>query len=215
MDSNFDYTLKYIIIGDAGVGKSNLVLQYVEKTFKSEYQITIGVEFAIKSVTIKDKIYRIQLWDTAGQENYRSIARAYYKSAACAIVVYDITSRDSFNNVKEWINECKNSASKTITFILIGNKSDLEEKREITQDEGRELAESFGIQFFETSAKSGANVEQAFSESLFQIIKNIENKLYDFDDEDCGITVGTKKPSNIIITNNTEKNETKKKKKCC
>jgi len=217
MESNFDYTIKYIIIGDAGVGKSNLVLQYVEKTFKPEYANTVGVEFAIKTVTIENKVYGLQLWDTAGQENFRSIARGYYKTAACAIVVYDITCRDSFNNVKTWIEECKNSATKTITFILIGNKSDLAEKRAVTEDEGRELAESYGIQYYETSAKTGTNVEKAFSESLSEIIKKIEDNLYDLDDENCGVIVGSQKTKSFSIEKKPHNKNTNsnKKKKCC
>ena len=98
---NFDYLLKYIIIGDAAVGKSNLLLRYVHGQFKPEYQLTIGVEFGAKNIEISSKIFRIQIWDTAGQENFRSITRAYYKNSVCALVVYDISSRDSFNNVIE------------------------------------------------------------------------------------------------------------------
>ena len=216
MNSKFDYTIKYIIIGDAGVGKSNLVLQYLENKFKQDYQTTIGVEFAVKTVTINEKVYGIQLWDTSGQECYRSIARGYYQNAACAIVVYDITSMDSFNNVKAWIEECKNSGPKTIIFMLIGNKSDLESKRAVTEDEGKELAELYDIKFYEASAKNGTNVEKAFSEPLLQIIKNIENNVYNLENEDCGIIVGSEKTKSFSINFDKKKEvTTKKKTKCC
>ena len=139
--AKFDYLFKYIIIGDAAVGKSNLLLRYTQGQFKSEYQLTIGVEFGARNVNLREKNYRIQIWDTAGQENFRSITRAYYKNSVCALVVYDITNRDTFNNVSSWIEDCKNQSPKTIYMILVGNKSDLEDKRQVSTEEGQELAE--------------------------------------------------------------------------
>ena len=103
---NYDYLLKYIIIGDAAVGKSNLLLRFAQNDFKMEYQLTIGVEFGAKNIEINNKKYRLQIWDTAGQENYRSITRAYYKNSVCAILVYDITNRDSFEHISSWIDDC-------------------------------------------------------------------------------------------------------------
>ena len=104
---NFDYLLKYIIIGDSFVGKSNILIQYTKNRFNEDYQSTIGVEFGAKTLEINNRIYKIQIWDTAGQENFRSITRAYYKNSVCAFVVYDITNRNSFANIQNWIEDCK------------------------------------------------------------------------------------------------------------
>lgn len=157
---NFNYLFKYIIIGDSAVGKSNLLLKYAHNKFSEDYQTTIGVEFGAKNMALNNKSYRIQIWDTAGQENFRSITRAYYKNSVCAIVVYDITNRDSFGNIQTWVEDCKNQSPKTIFLVLVGNKCDLEDKRKVQYNEGLELAKTNGMLFFETSAKTGVNVEE-------------------------------------------------------
>ena len=136
---NYDYLLKYIIIGDAAVGKSNLLLRFSQDDFKSEYQLTIGVEFGAKNLDIDNKKYRLQIWDTAGQENYRSITRAYYKNSVCAILVYDISNRDSFEHISSWIEDCLAQSPKTVFMVLVGNKSDLNEKRKVTFEEDYDL----------------------------------------------------------------------------
>ena len=195
---NFNYLFKYIIIGDAAVGKSNLLLRYAHGQFKDEYQLTIGVEFGAKNISINDKIYRIQIWDTAGQENFRSITRAYYKNSVCALVVYDITNRDSFNNISNWVEDCKNQSPKTIFMVLVGNKSDLNDKRVISVDEGRELAEKYNMIFFETSAKTGENVDLIFFKSAEEIAKKIEAGYYDLEN-DCGIKQGINQSRQIQI----------------
>ena len=125
-EMNFHFLLKYVIVGDASVGKSNLLLRYTHGEFKEEYQLTIGVEFGSNNVIINNKIFRIQIWDTAGQENFRSITRSYYKNSACALIVYDITRRASFESLSDWIEDCKNSSPKTVFMVLVGNKSDLQ-----------------------------------------------------------------------------------------
>ena len=129
MSVNFNYLLKYIIIGDSSVGKSNILLRYSQDKFNDEYQTTIGVEFGAKNIELDKKIYRIQIWDTAGQENFRSITRAYYKNSVCAFVVYDISNRESFNNAQTWIEDCKSQSPKTVFLVLVGNKCDLESNR--------------------------------------------------------------------------------------
>jgi len=187
---NFDYLLKYIIIGDAAVGKSNLLLRYAHGQFKPEYQLTIGVEFGAKNIQISNKTYRIQIWDTAGQENFRSITRAYYKNSVCALVVYDISSKDSFNNVINWIEDCKNQSPKTIFMVLVGNKCDLNDKRQVSFEEGKEFAEKNDMMFYETSAKDGINVEEIFFNSANEIAKKIEQGFYDLDSDTCGIKRG-------------------------
>ena len=184
---SFNYLFKYIIIGDAAVGKSNLLLRYTHGQFKQEYQLTIGVEFGAKNIEIDNKIYRIQIWDTAGQESFRSITRAYYKNSVCALIVYDISNRESFNNIASWIEDCRNQSPKTIFIVLIGNKSDLDDKRKVTFEEGQELAEKNNMMFFETSAKTGNNVEEIFYESAKEIAKKIEEGYYDLNNENCFI----------------------------
>ena len=196
---NFDYLLKYIIIGDAAVGKSNLLLRYVHGQFKPEYQLTIGVEFGATNIEISSKLFRIQIWDTAGQENFRSITRAYYKNSVCALVVYDISSRDSFNNVMSWIEDCKNQSPKTIFMVLVGNKCDLEDKRQVSYEEGKELADKNQLLFFESSAKDGINVDEIFLNSATEIAKKIEQGYYDLESDTCGIKKGINRNNNQEI----------------
>ena len=212
---SFDYLFKYIIIGDAAVGKSNLLLRYAHGQFKPEYQLTIGVEFGAKNVNIGDKVYRIQIWDTAGQENFRSITRAYYKNSVCALVVYDISCRDSFNNVSTWIDDCKNQSPKTIFMVLVGNKSDLSDRRQVNTEEGQELAEKYGLLFFETSAKNGTNVEEIFQESAKNIAQKIEEGYYDLESDSCGIKQGINRHEAPKTITSENINTKKKKKKCC
>ncbi len=213
---NFDYLFKYIIIGDAAVGKSNLLLRYTHGQFKPEYQLTIGVEFGAKNISINNKTYRIQIWDTAGQENFRSITRAYYKNSACALVVYDISNRESFDNINTWIEDCKSQSPQTIFMVLVGNKNDLEDKRAVTIEEGKELAEKNKMMFFETSAKTGTNVDEIFLRSAETIAKKIEDNYYDLENESCGIKPGIKKKQEIQIDNgNIINKKSLNNNKCC
>ena len=187
---NFNYLLKFIVIGDSSVGKSNILLRYTQNEFNQEYQSTIGVEFGAKNIKINNKIYRIQIWDTAGQENFRSITRAYYKNSVCALVVYDITKRESFENVQSWIQDCRNQSPKTIIMILVGNKNDLENEKDVSFDEGEQFAKNNNMMFYETSAKTGKNVNEIFENTVNNISKKIEENYYDLENDSCGIKVG-------------------------
>ena len=190
-NTNFNYLFKYIIIGDASVGKSNILLKYAHNQFKPEYQLTIGVEFGAKNVEINNKTYRIQIWDTAGQENFRSITRAYYKNSVCALVVYDITNRETFDNVQAWIEDCKSQSPKNIYMLLVGNKEDLaESERQVSYEEGSEFAQRNNMLFFETSAKTGLNIEEVFVRSAGAIAEKIEKGEYDTSNDSCGIKIG-------------------------
>ena len=191
-NKNYNYLFKYIIIGDAAVGKTNLLMRFTQNKFTENYQGTIGVEFGVKNIEIKTKKYRIQIWDTAGAENFRSITRSYYNNSVCAIVVYDITNRESFANVSTWIKDIQNNASKAITLVLIGNKVDLNNIREVTYEEGQDLALKNGIIFGEASAKTGEFVNDIFMKSIETIVRNIDENHYNLDSQTCGIIKGEK-----------------------
>ena len=212
-EMNFNYLLKYVIVGDASVGKSNLLLRYTHGEFREEYQLTIGVEFGSNNLVINNSIYRIQIWDTAGQENFRSITRSYYKNSACALIVYDITRRVSFESLSDWIEDCKNSSPKTVVMVLVGNKCDLSQNREVNEEEGREFAEKHGMLFFETSAKTGQNVEELFKQSATLIAKKIKENYYDLENDSCGIKKGDEE--NNVVLGNAKANEKEKKGGCC
>ena len=143
-----------------------------------------------KNIDIKNRIVRIQIWDTAGQEAFRSITRTYYKSSTCAFIVYDITDKKSFENVLTWLNECRDMCYKDILICLIGNKSDLESKRVISYEEGKNFAEENNLLFFETSAKDGTNIKECFNESATVLVDKIENGQLKLDVASNGIQIG-------------------------
>ena len=209
MTTSFNYLFKFIIIGDSSVGKSNLLLRYLNDKFEDEYQATIGVEFGAKNLEINNINYRIQLWDTAGQEQFLSITRAYYQNSVCAIVVYDISNEITFTNVKKWINDVRAQSPKNIYIMLVGNKIDLSDQRKVSYEKGLEFAQSNNVNFIETSAKTGENVEKLFYNCTIDIANKIKNNEYDLNDDSCGIKVG------IIVKPKNEKESNKKKKKCC
>jgi Ras-related protein Rab-2A len=214
MSIQFHYLLKYIIIGNSSVGKSNLLLKFAHNKFLDEYQATIGVEFGAKNVEIDNKIFRVQIWDTAGQENFRSITRAYYKNSVCALIVFDINNEDTFDSVQSWIQECKLQTPKTVTMILVGNKCDLECK--VDRNKAKEIAEENGMLYFETSAKTGKGVDELFKKSAAKIKDNIENNYYDLSNETCGVKIGNLLYDDQIKKNKKlQKGDVEKKKNCC
>ena len=214
MSVNFHYLLKFIVIGDSGVGKSNILLRYIYNSFSEEFKTTVGVEFGAKNIEIEKKIFRIQIWDTAGQENFRSIARAYYKNSVCACIVYDISNRSSFENIQMWIDDCTKQTLKSVLLVLIGNKSDLNDKREVSYEEGDAYAKSHKMIFLESSAKTGDNINEIFEESVKQIYKNILGNIYDLGNDNCGIRIGAKKDAFILGENDNLNNENICK-RCC
>ena len=146
-----------------GVGKSCLLLQFTDKRFQPVHDLTIGVEFGARMVTLDgDKLVKLQIWDTAGQESFRSITRSYYRGAAGALLVYDITRRDTFQHLSRWLEEARQHAQSNMVIMLIGNKNDLEHRRAVSTEEGKKFAEENGLIFLETSAKTAYNVEAAF-----------------------------------------------------
>ena len=186
------FLFKYIIIGDSFVGKSKILLRYTNNTYNENFVITIGAEFGAKTIIIDEQEIRIQIWDTAGMENFKSITRSYYKNSICALIVYDISNKDSFKNVLNWIEDCKVFSPKNILLVLIGNKSDLNDKRQVSIEEGKKVADENNMIFFETSAKDNVNINEVFLKSAQKILENIKNKVYDDDENLINFRQNTK-----------------------
>lgn len=154
--------IKLCLLGDSGVGKSSIVQRFVCDTYQDAVPPTIGASFMSKTLTVGDKSYKFQIWDTAGQEKYRGLAPMYYRGAAAAIVVYDITSQITFKKVKDWVHELKQHGPENIVIAIAGNKNDLEDLREITVKQGTDYAKEIGAVFCETSAKTAENIKELF-----------------------------------------------------
>ncbi|KAM3145993.1 GTP-binding protein of the rab [Paramecium bursaria] len=162
MQQDYDYLFKLLLIGNSAVGKSSLLLRFADNVFNESFLPTIGVDFKIRTFDLQGKTVKLQIWDTAGQERFKTITNSYYKGAHGIILVYDVTDKQSFKDIENWLQEIEKYANENVVRLLVGNKNDLESKREVTFDEGKELADSLNIKFIETSAKNSINVEKAF-----------------------------------------------------
>ncbi|XP_075092713.1 ras-related protein YPT3 [Nicotiana tabacum] len=182
-DDEYDYLFKLVLIGDSGVGKSNLLSRFTKNEFNLESKSTIGVEFATKSLNIDNKVIKAQIWDTAGQERYRAITSAYYRGAVGALLVYDVTRHVTYENVTRWLKELRDHTDPNIVVMLIGNKSDLRHLVAVSTDEAKSLAEREALYFMETSALEATNVENAFTEVLTQIYRIVSKKAVEAGDE--------------------------------
>jgi len=160
---------KLLLIGDSGVGKSCLLLRFADDVFTDSYISTIGVDFKIRTLEVEGKTVKLHIWDTAGQERFRTITSSYYRGAHGIMVVYDVTDRISFNNVRQWLNEIDRYGTSSVTKLLIGNKADLHSKRVVQTQEGRDFADSLGIDFLETSAKTADSVDRSFQMMTTQV----------------------------------------------
>jgi len=211
----YDKLFKIVLVGDSGVGKSNILSRYINDEFYHESKSTIGVEFCTRTLFIDDFVIKIQIWDTAGQERFRAITKAYYRGSHGIIVVYDITSRKSFDNIIKWMFEFEENVDKTSVVLLVGNKCDLVKNREVSYEEGQEFANKNNFLFIETSALNGNNVENAFVSLIKNIIENHDVLLDNNSDiENCN---NNDFVSQTITLDKSLYNKTKlnNNKKCC
>ena len=172
-----DFKLKIVVVGDSGVGKTNLIRRFIQDDFQSNSKATVGVEFFSKSFKMNDNVFKIEIWDTAGQERYKSITAAYYKGAKGGLVVYDVTSKTSFDNVDNWVSEIKEKASTDMKTMMIGNKIDLKDERTVSTEEALEKAKLLELPLMEASALDSTNVKQAFYDLLKEMYKEVKKTI--------------------------------------
>jgi len=168
---DYSYLFKFIIIGDEAVGKTCLLLQFTDKRYRTTHQVTVGVEFGSRTVDVNGSRIKLQCWDTAGQDRFRSIIRSYYRGAAGMLLVYDISQRDSFEHIVQWLREARDNADPELVITLIGNKADKAAERKVTQAEGMSLARQNGLLFLETSAVTGHCVDEAFLSTAKHVLQ--------------------------------------------
>jgi Ras-related protein Rab-8A len=191
----YDYLIKLLIIGDSGSGKSCILLRYSDNSFTPSFITTIGIDFKIKTIEVKGFRVKLQIWDTAGQERFRTITTAYYRGAMGILVVYDISNEKTFDNVQNWIRNIKEHASDKTEMILVGNKIDLESIRKVETSRGQELAKKYQMDFFETSAKTGINIDKCFT-SIVEIILNNFNTVSNDNNNTVSVTMDNKNTDN-------------------
>ena len=205
-DDNYEMMFKVVLVGDSFVGKTNIMSKYLKNEFHEDSKATVGVEFGSKQFNIEGHSIEAQIWDTAGQERYKAITSAYYKGAKGAFVVYDITRKGSFDSIDKWISDLTAAADKKITIVVIGNKCDLEDQRQITKEQGEEKASKLEVAFMETSALSGENLDKAFEMMINEVYKKCHEEM--LAENDIEIEGGQD-------INLNKKNENTEAKKCC
>jgi Ras-related protein Rab-8A len=196
-----DYNLyKILVLGDTSVGKSCLLLRFCDNSFQEAHLTTIGLDFRLKTINLKDdRKVKIQIWDTAGEDRFRSITRNYYKGAKGILLIFDVTDKETFTHVRDWIERIHEESPEGITICLVGNKIDMNESRVISNEEGKKIADEFKIPYFETSAKSNIGVEEVFT----YLVKEVDTIYMNEHKEEVG---------RKTVLNQKTKN---KKKKCC
>jgi len=203
---DYDHLFKLLIIGDSGVGKSSLLVRFADNHFSGNYITTIGVDFKIRTIEIQGERVKLQIWDTAGQERFRTITSTYYRGTHGVIVVYDVTSGESFANVKRWLHEIDQNCD-VVNRILVGNKNDDPDRKVVLTEDARRFADQMGIQLFETSAKDNINVEEMFRSITTLVLKSKKDQKERLDD-----------PSKIDLTKGRHGRPNQKanpKSKCC
>ena len=203
-----------MLLGDSGVGKSCIILRYIEDTFSINLMNSIGVDFKLKNIEIDNKKIKLQIWDTAGQERFRTITTSYYKGAHAIVIVFDITDKESFEHVKIWMQDIDKFAKQGVMRILVGNKCDLEHQRAVTKEEGNEMALKYGIKYIETSAKDTINIEELFVETTKTLMNKQQQNLKNF-----GGNNNSNNTYGIDLTNSSNKSDENKGNKnglfCC
>ena len=190
-----DYIFKVLIIGDSSVGKSNILLRFSDNVFHDTFLPTIGVDFKIKNVQSNGKNIKLNIWDTAGQERFKTITAAYYKGSHGVILVYDMTDRESFNNISSWINETRKHAGPGVVKLLVGNKCDLTAERKVSEKEAKEFADQNGMLFFEASAKAKINIEEIFMSLTKEIYSQLPESEIRNHDNGANLNVGRSQKS--------------------
>ena len=206
MEEEIAYLFKIIVIGDAGVGKSNIITKYTRNVFDETMKPTLGVEFIMKKIQVLQKTVKLQIWDTAGQEKYRALAKNMYRNAVGILIVYDVSKRKSFENIKKWVEEARQYASENASVIVVGNKKDLVELREVSVEEAQSMTQELKCYFLETSALDNSDkmIEKVFSTIAEDILAK--------KDDDNDVQTGGAK---IEIGNTVGAQEEKKDGKCC
>ena len=174
IEEDYDEKLKLMILGDSNVGKSSILKKYCKNEFTGTYVATIGIDFQIKYLNIDGKKIKLQIWDTAGQERYRVVTKNYFNTSDGFLVIYDITNRESFLNINNWIEQINTLVGGNVKCIIFGNKNDLKEVRKVSIKEGEEMAKKYNCKFFETSAKEGNNLEEGFYDITKDVLGDIK-----------------------------------------
>eukprot|EP00300_Choanocystis_sp_HF-7_P005444 c14083_g1_i4.p1 GENE.c14083_g1_i4~~c14083_g1_i4.p1 ORF type:complete len:216 (-),score=33.00 c14083_g1_i4:101-748(-) len=203
-EDEYDYLFKVVLIGDSGVGKSNLLSRFTRNEFTLESKSTIGVEFATRSIQTEGKVIKSQIWDTAGQERYRAITSAYYRGAVGALLVYDISKHSSYENVERWLKELRDNANQQIVVMLVGNKSDLRHLRAVPTSDAQAFSEKHGLSFIETSALDATNVELAFQTLLTEIYRTVSRKNADPRIQENGREMGNTTTIQVVDDEHSE-----------
>ena len=172
ISQDYDYLFKILLLGDSDVGKSSLILRYTDETFNSKLVNSIGVDFKMKKREIDGKIIKVQIWDTAGHERFRTITYGYYRGANAIIIVFDLSDKKSFISITEWLKQIEKHANENVFKFLVGNKSDLVDKRQITYEEAKQYADEHDLPYIETSAKEGININELFDSSIKTFLSN-------------------------------------------
>ena len=184
-DKEYEFLIKILIIGDSTVGKTNFIKKYVEDKFNESYFASTGIDLVTTSIKIEGKSFKIQIWDTAGQEKYRSMTKNLFLKTQGIVILFDISNENSFINLKGWMNDIKDECSGDIPIILVGNKSDLEDKRVIDKERAIEFAKNENLEYIETSSKTGENINKALSliiEKIYQRADSNSNFSFTLDD---------------------------------
>ncbi|KAL2155366.1 hypothetical protein VTH82DRAFT_107 [Thermothelomyces myriococcoides] len=211
-NDEYDFLFKVVLIGDSGVGKSNLLSRFTRNEFNLDSKSTIGVEFATRSIQIDGKTIKAQIWDTAGQERYRAITSAYYRGAVGALLVYDISKSLSFENVNRWLKELRDHADSNIVIMLVGNKTDQRHLRAVPTEDAKNFASENGLSFIETSALEATNVDLAFQNILTSIYQIVSSKSLAEEGADVGKKFDPREGNNISLSQEGAKKEDKS---CC